>query len=121
MNNVNNSPHQAAPVVSRSSNQFYATTTSSVGVNQTPTLLPSENSSTSNLNQVKLSSTNNLLINQINGATTTDQYDSPTLINANNRLSTGDRRLNNMSNNNLSTSASLLDATTDDAMSSKIK
>jgi hypothetical protein len=35
-------------------------------------------------------------------------------------LSTGDRLCNrtNMSNNNLSTSASLLDATTDDAMSS---
>jgi hypothetical protein len=76
-------------------------------------------------------SSNNILSSHMGSS---NENDSPTLCNSysqnvttvnltNARLST-DRLLNgngrsNISNNNLSTSASLLDATTDDAMSSK--
>lgn len=71
-------------------------------------------------------SSNNLLASSVSAAiasSSCDNYDSPTLINSsahqanqasNHRLSTN---RNNMSHNNLSTSASLLDATADDAMS----
>jgi hypothetical protein len=81
------------------------------------------NQSLNNGTNVKTNiSSNNLLQNN-------DICDSPTIMNnlnstnpnntINNRLSTGvHNNRNNMSNNNLSTSASLLDATTDDAMSS---
>ena len=79
---------------------------------QTPTLSGLDIGSGS----AKRKSTNSLL----------ESCESPTLVApaaaaAAARLSTdGSRRgLNNVSNNNLSTSASLLDATTDDAMSSK--
>ena len=81
------------------------------------------------------SSSNNLLLNALNTAAgvlsmapSGDQYDSPS--HSNQRLSTGvggsgtvtGQKLsrNSMSANNLSSSASLLDATTDDAMSSKL-
>lgn len=99
-----NSPHHSNQ---RSSNQFYASTS------QTPTLGALNISGN---NESKLKSTNNLLANAINTSAANLGYESPTLV-PSNRLSTGDRRLNNVSNNNLSTSASLLDATTDDAMS----
>ena len=92
----------------RSSNQFYSS-------NNSQQTLESEMSTSNLINTNKINSTNNLLTTQI--GLVSDTYDSPTLVCNNNRLSTGDRRLTNMSNN-LSTSASLLDATTDDAMSS---
>lgn len=99
------SPHHTTS--QRTSNQFYSTS-------QTPILGALDLSGTNNVVETKLKSTNNLLSNQVNTSNNLG-YESPTLV-TNNRLSTGDRRLNNISNN-LSTSASLLDATTDDAMS----
>ncbi len=106
-NNTSNSPH-SSNMNARSSNQFYSS-------NNSQQTLESEMSTSNLINTNKINSTNNLLTTQI--GLVSDTYDSPTLVCNNNRLSTGDRRLTNMSNN-LSTSASLLDATTDDAMSS---
>lgn len=74
-------------------------------------------------NAAKISS-NNLLSSSVGGHhVASDNYDSPTLINSSNAQAiTTNHRLstnrNNISHNNLSTSASLLDATADDAMSS---
>jgi hypothetical protein len=84
-------------------------------------------------NLARKSSSNNLsTVNSSVQAPVYDNYDSPTIINSSsiaNGASTSAicaaasrpslTSRNNMSNNNLSTSASLLDATTDDAMSSK--
>ena len=77
----------------------------------TPTYHSANNQSTSSISNSNQNRSSNNLLNDCN---------SPTLANINSRLSTGDRLCNrtNMYNNNLSTSASLLDATTDDAMSS---
>ncbi len=110
LNNSNgiNSPHYCSNS-QRVSGQFTAS-------GKTPTQLLQNMSETKNnvssSAQFKKNSTNNLLSNI--------DYESPSVFNAgtinvNTRLS---RNRNNMSNNNLSTSASLLDATTDDAMSS---
>ena len=104
-----NSPHNIN-ISQRSSNQFHA-----VAGAHTPTLTATEASNTTA--KTKINSSNNLLA----AGNAPVECESPTLICGNARLSTGDRRLNNMSNNNLSTSASLLDATTDDAMSSNMK
>lgn len=109
LNNSNaiNSPHYCSNS-QRVSGQFTAS-------GKTPTQLLQNMSETKNnvssSAQFKKNSTNNLLSNI--------DYESPSVFNAgtinvNTRLS---RNRNNMSNNNLSTSASLLDATTDDAMS----
>ncbi len=68
----------------------------------------------------KKNSKNNLLSNDYESPTLVSNH-QPQHVSINSRLST-DRILNNksnISNNNLSTSASLLDATNDDAMSSK--
>jgi hypothetical protein len=93
------------------------------GVNAThhldsPHLRNTPTSAANNLSLNKLNSSNNPVNSVLQ--TTVNDCDSPTINNINNRLSTGGDRFhnrNNMSNNNLSTSASLLDATTDDAMS----
>ena len=74
-------------------------------------------------NVAKLNSSNNLLSGSASVNAACDNYDSPTLMSSNTHVNTTNHRLstnrNNMSHNNLSTSASLLDATADDAMSSK--
>lgn len=75
------------------------------------------NNSSSGLaaNQTKVSS-NNLLSNVV----CENDYESPSVVNSNHNINTRrSRNKNNLSCNNLSTSASLLDATTDDAMSGK--
>lgn len=81
----------------------------------------SNNLLTSVLSSVGLCNSNNNN-NNCNGANANLDCDSPTLTNhINGRLSSGlygNMNRNNISNNNLSTSASLLDATADDVMSS---
>lgn len=114
-----NSPHHSHISQQRNSSQFYSTT------HQTPTLsaldISGNNHNNSHAGEPKLKSTNNLLTSAVNTSAANLGYESPTLVPGNSRMSAdGGRRLNNVSNNNLSTSASLLDATTDDAMSSKL-
>lgn len=111
-----NSPHHCTNNNQRVSGQFTSNS-------KTPTQLLQNNIET-NINisssaqsHSKKNSSNNLLSNVTNNG----DYESPSVFNSatanvNTRLS---RNRNNMSNNNLSTSASLLDATTDDAMSSR--
>ena len=104
--------------------------------NNTPTYHTNTRISNTQINNNSIANTknssNNLLNNVLIGSNSggvgctnsINECDSPTLaLHMNGRLSTGERlygntNRNNMSNNNLSTSASLLDATTDDVMSS---
>lgn len=91
---------------------------------KTPTQLYQSIESTSNLttNNTKTSSNNLLSHNPslLSSVVCENEYESPTVVNSNHNLnSRRSRNKNNLSSNNLSTSASLLDATTDDAMSSK--